>query len=51
MYLDCTYGQPSNRRRNPTPKYIGTLENQLQRIEALLGTVLLNVDIDDSNTV
>ena len=47
--LDCTYDQPSNRRRNPTPQYIEGLENRLQRAEALLRSVLPGVDLNDPN--
>lgn len=47
--VDCTYDQPSNRRRNPAPQYVEALENKLQRAEALLRNVLPNVDLDDSN--
>lgn len=46
---DCTYDQPSNRRRNPAPQYIEALENRLQRAENLLKTVLPNVDLNDPN--
>ncbi|KAE8451957.1 hypothetical protein EG329_002121 [Mollisiaceae sp. DMI_Dod_QoI] len=46
---DCTYDQPSNRRRNPAPQYIEALENRLQRAETLLRTVLPNVDLNDPN--
>ena len=44
---DCTYDQPSNRRRNPAPQYTEALENRLQRAEALLKTVLPDVDLND----
>lgn len=47
--IDCTYDQPSNRRRNPAPQYIEALENRLQRAEALLKTVLPDVDLNDPN--
>lgn len=46
---DCTYDQPSNRRRNPAPQYIEALENRLQRAETLLRTYLPNVDLNDPN--
>lgn len=46
---DCTYDQPSNRRRNPAPQYIEALETRLRRAEALLRTVLPNVDLNDPN--
>lgn len=48
-HADCTYDQPSNRRRNPAPQYIEALENRLQRAETLLRTVLPNVDLNDPN--
>ncbi|KAJ5130523.1 uncharacterized protein N7515_006562 [Penicillium bovifimosum] len=44
---ECSYDQPSNRRRNPTPQYVEGLENRLQKAEALLRTVLPNVNLDD----
>ena len=44
---ECTYDQPSNRRRNPAPQYIEAIENRLHRAEALLKTVLPDVDLDD----
>lgn len=46
---DCTYDQPSNRRRNPAPQYIEALESRLQRAETLLRTVMPNVDLNDPN--
>ena len=46
---DCTYDQPSNRRRNPAPQYIEALETRLQRAETLLRTYLPNVDLNDPN--
>lgn len=46
---ECTYDQPSNRRRNPAPQYVEALENRLQRAEALLRNVLPTVDLDDPN--
>ena len=46
---DCTYDQPSNRRRNPAPQYIEALETRLQRAETVLRTVLPNVDLNDPN--
>ena len=50
LRLDCTYDQPSNRRRNPAPHYVEALENRLQRAEALLRTVLPDVDLSDPST-
>ncbi|EKV06966.1 C6 transcription factor (Mut3), putative [Penicillium digitatum PHI26] len=45
--IECSYDQPSNRRRNPAPQYVEALENRLQKAEALLRVVLPNVDLDD----
>ncbi|KAI9846113.1 MAG: hypothetical protein M1837_004369 [Sclerophora amabilis] len=44
---DCTYDQPSNRRRNPAPQYIEALENRLHRAETLLKTVMPDIDLDN----
>ncbi|KIV80308.1 hypothetical protein PV11_07819 [Exophiala sideris] len=44
---ECTYDQPSNRRRNPAPQYIEALEQRLQKAEAILRSVLPGVDLDD----
>ena len=50
MYsYECTFDQPSNRRRNPAPQYIEALENRLQRAEALLKTFYPNIDLSDPN--
>lgn len=46
---ECTYDQPSNRRRNPAPQYIEQLEKRLHRAEALLRSVLPDVDLSDPN--
>ncbi|RPB15373.1 hypothetical protein P167DRAFT_551998 [Morchella conica CCBAS932] len=46
---ECTYDQPSNRRRNPAPQYIEALENRLQRTEALLKAVLPDIDVNHPN--
>ncbi|KAI9702736.1 MAG: hypothetical protein M1820_006120 [Bogoriella megaspora] len=46
---ECTYDQPSHRRRNPQPQYIEALEHRLQRAEALLKCVMPNVDLNDPN--
>jgi len=45
--LDCTFDQPSNRRRNPAPQYVEALENRLQRAETILKTVYPDVNLDD----
>ena len=44
---ECTYDQPSNRRRNPAPAYIEALESRLQKAEAILRTVLPGVNLED----
>ena len=44
---ECTYDQPSNRRRNPAPQYIEAIENRLQRAETLLKNFLPDVDLND----
>lgn len=44
---DCTYDQPSNRRRNPAPQYIEALESRLQKAEAILRSVLPGIDLDN----
>ncbi|KAG0639487.1 hypothetical protein HOY80DRAFT_886223 [Tuber brumale] len=43
---ECTYDQPSNRRRNPAPQYIEALETRLHRMEALLKVLLPDVDVN-----
>jgi hypothetical protein len=47
--LDCTYDQPSNRRRNPAPQYIEAIENRLKRAESILKTLLPDLDLSDPN--
>ncbi|KAL1857976.1 Gypsy retrotransposon integrase-like protein 1 [Paecilomyces lecythidis] len=44
---ECTYDQPSNRRRNPAPQYIEALESRLHKAEALLRVVLPDINLDD----
>ncbi|KIW15996.1 hypothetical protein PV08_06047 [Exophiala spinifera] len=44
---ECTYDQPSNRRRNPAPQYIEALEQRLQKTEAILRSVLPGLDLED----
>jgi hypothetical protein len=45
--IECTYDQPSNRRRNPAPQYIEALENRLHKAEAILRSVIPGIDLDD----
>ena len=44
---ECTYDQPSNRRRNPAPQYIEALENRLHKAEAILRSVIPGIDLED----
>jgi hypothetical protein len=44
---DCTYDQPSNRRRNAAPQYIEALEKQLKRASAILRLVIPDADLND----
>ena len=47
--VECTYDQPSNRRRNATPQQVETLEKQLKRTQAILKLLIPNVDLNDPN--
>ncbi|KAK9470651.1 fungal-specific transcription factor domain-containing protein [Dipodascopsis tothii] len=42
---DCTYDQPSNRRRNPAPTYITQLETKLQQANAFIHALFPDTDI------
>lgn len=44
---ECTYDQPSNRRRNAAPQYIEALEAQLKRAHSILKLVIPNADLND----
>ncbi|CRG85879.1 Activator of stress genes 1 [Talaromyces islandicus] len=44
---DCTYDQPSNRRRNPTPQHIEALESRLHKAEAILRVLAPDLDLSD----
>lgn len=44
---DCTYDQPSNRRRNPAPQYVENLEHRVHRAESLLHILIPNLDLND----
>ncbi|BFZ63744.1 Gypsy retrotransposon integrase-like protein 1 [Saitoella coloradoensis] len=48
---ECTFDQPSQRRRNPAPQYIESLETRLQRMEGLLRTLLPDVDVNNPELV
>jgi hypothetical protein len=45
--VECTYDQPSNRRRNAAPQYVENLEHQLKRATAILRLVLPNANLED----
>ena len=45
--VECTYDQPSNRRRNPAPQYVEALENSLHKAEALIRVVYPDINLDD----
>ena len=45
--VECTYDQPSNRRRNPAPQYVEALEARMHKAEALLRALLPDVNLDD----
>jgi hypothetical protein len=44
---ECTYDQPSNRRRNAPPQYVEALESQLRRANAILRLIIPNADLND----
>jgi len=44
---DCTYDQPSNRRRNPAPQYVENLEHRVHRAETLLHILIPNLDLNN----
>ncbi|KAK5125333.1 hypothetical protein LTR85_000442 [Meristemomyces frigidus] len=44
---DCTFDQPSNRRRNPAPQYVENLEHRVHRAETLLHILIPNLDLND----
>jgi hypothetical protein len=46
---ECTYDQPSNRRRNATPQQVENLESQLRRAQTILKLLLPNADLNDPN--
>ena len=48
FWVECTYDQPSTRRRNPAPQYIEALESRLHKAETLLRAIVPNVDLTDS---
>lgn len=46
-WVECTYDQPSNRRRNPAPQYVENLEHRVNRAETLLHILIPNLDLND----
>ncbi|KAL1600592.1 Gypsy retrotransposon integrase-like protein 1 [Paraconiothyrium brasiliense] len=46
---ECTYDQPSNRRRTAAPQYIEALESQLKRAKTILSIVFPTLDIGDAS--
>lgn len=44
--LECTYDQPSTRRRNPDSQYVEALEARLHRLENVLRSVAPDIEID-----
>ncbi|KAF2449753.1 hypothetical protein P171DRAFT_199257 [Karstenula rhodostoma CBS 690.94] len=46
---ECTYDQPSNRRRTAAPQYIEALETQLKRAKTILSLVFPTLDIGDAS--
>lgn len=44
---ECTYDQPSNRRRNPAPQYIEGLEHRVHRAETLLHMLMPDLNLND----
>ncbi|KAK4541695.1 hypothetical protein LTR36_007404 [Oleoguttula mirabilis] len=44
---ECTFDQPSNRRRNPAPQYVENLEHRVHRAETLLHILIPNLDLND----
>lgn len=47
LSAECTYDQPSNRRRNPAPQYVENLEHRVHRAETLLHILIPNLDLND----
>ncbi|KAF1979334.1 hypothetical protein BU23DRAFT_576945 [Bimuria novae-zelandiae CBS 107.79] len=46
---ECTYDQPSNRRRTAAPQYIEALETQLKRAKTILSIVFPTLDLGDAS--
>lgn len=44
---ECSYDQPSNRRRNPAPQYVEALETRMHKAETLLRSLLPDINLDD----
>jgi hypothetical protein len=46
---ECTYDQPSNRRRTAAPHYIEALETQLKRAKGILSLIIPTLDLNDAS--
>ncbi|KAF2637231.1 hypothetical protein P280DRAFT_521384 [Massarina eburnea CBS 473.64] len=46
---ECTYDQPSNRRRTAAPQYIEALETQLKRAKGILSLIIPTLDLNDAS--
>ncbi|KAF2875493.1 fungal-specific transcription factor domain-containing protein [Massariosphaeria phaeospora] len=44
---ECTFDQPSNRRRNAAPQYVEALETQLKRAKSILQVLFPTLDLND----
>lgn len=44
---DCTFDQPSNRRRNPVPAYVEALEARVHLAEGLIRMIAPSLDLND----
>lgn len=51
LSTECTFDQPSNRRRNLRPQYVESLERRLQKAQAMLKDVYPNVNLDDPKSI
>ncbi|KAL9051246.1 MAG: hypothetical protein Q9162_006135 [Coniocarpon cinnabarinum] len=45
--IDCSYDQPSNRRRNPAPLFLEAMEKKLRRAESIMHLCFPGVSADD----
>ena len=47
LVTECTYDQPSNRRRNPVPQHVEALESRLRKAEDLLRNAMPEANLDE----